>query len=210
MLNFFIRLYQFWFTGLKFWKVPSRKIYGVLISQLNKGKSPARKKSVINLDSDTSSDFESQPLQKIRKSDASLNHDIMNELQQMRNELQSALQITKYMKLPPGIYLLIINTFRCTICLNLIVPPVIFARCCKNILGCEGCVNVLYKGENGPTTKCPMCRAEHAFSETCRINGLGDFLSGLSPLFKDSDEEPNNSLSPAPLPQVSDDDFDFP
>ena len=58
--------------------------------------------------------------------------------------------------LAQGLYLIINNTFSCKICLGIINPLVIFARCCKNILGCEMFVDNLYGGENGTVKRCPL------------------------------------------------------
>ena len=125
-----------------------------------------------------------------------------------KKQVQSVLEITKFMKFPPGLYALVISTFKCNISLGMITPPVIFARCCKNVLGCEACVNELYTGDEGMRKRCPLCSSERALSETCRINGLNDFLIGLSPLFE------QGSLSPMMVPPAphneSDDNYNFP
>ena len=81
--------------------------------------------------------------------------------------------------------------------------PVIFARCCKSILGCEACVDTWFGGGQGSKT-CPLCRAERAYTETCRLNELDNFLSTIHPLLAIDDEE---NREPA---VNSDDDFSLP
>ena len=190
-------------TGLKFWNVPSQKIYAVQAIELqlpSKGKGPLRRKSLAGSSEESENDFEVTPAQKKMK-DVSGTTVVIEEIRQLKSEVQSVLKITKNLKYPPGLYLIINNAFSCKICLGIINPPVIFARCCKNILGCETCVDNLYGGENGTVKRCPLCRSERAFSETCRINGLDDFLKGLKPLFGESHATSHDD---------SDDDFNFP
>ena len=92
------------------------------------------------------------------------------------------------MKIPAGLYRLIADTFRCQICRKTpITPPAIYARCCKRIIGCEGCVDTWYSGESVRT--CPHGRCERAYAETMRIRGLDDFLHGIDPLFNTDDNQ---------------------
>ena len=105
---------------------------------------------------------------------------VTQEFQQLQKEIDTVLTITKSMRFSPGLYLALSNSFSCSIYLD-IHPPVIFARCCKNLLGCESCVDICYSGENGSLKTCPICRSERDFPETCQVNRLGDFLEA-SPL----------------------------
>ena len=61
-------------------------------------------------------------------------------------------------------------------------PPIIFARCCKSVIGCQSCVDTWYRGEERQQCTCPNCREARAYVETCKINGLDDFLTGIAPL----------------------------
>lgn len=73
------------------------------MNQLAKFKSPAAKwKAVIDLHSDDSSYFDIPQFQKKRMTDATTTQNIIHEVKEMRSELQSVLQITKYMKFPPA------------------------------------------------------------------------------------------------------------
>ena len=182
-------------------EVPSRKIYAVQATELTPKGKGVRRKSVVISSEDSENDLEETPAQKKIKKEVSNTNVVIEEIRQVRSEVQSVLKITKNLKYPPGLYLIFNNTFSCKICLGIMNPPIIFARCCKNILGCERCVDNLYGGENGAMKRCPLCRSERAFSETCRINGLDDFLKGLKPLFGESHTSSNDD---------SDDDFNFP
>ena len=168
------------FLGLKFWKVPSRKIYAVQQSELlSKGKS-RRRRSAINVSSeDSDSDFVNE---KKKRSSGGNSLAVIQEFQLLKKEIDTVLTITKSMRFPPGLYLAMSNSFSCNICLDIIHPPVIFARCCKNLLGCESCVDIYYSGENGSLKTCPICRSARAFPETCRVNGLGEFLTSVRPV----------------------------
>ncbi len=76
-------------------------------------------------------------------------------------------------------------------------PPVIFARCCKQILGCQSCVDKWYRqdGEDSATRNCPLCRCERAYAETSIIKGLEEFLLGIAPLLSDEDNTADTSSS---------------
>ena len=113
--------------------------------------------------------------------------DVFDEVKSLQEQVKLVLELKKGMKIPVGLIVLLKSTFKCTICLSTVKPPPIFARCCKNLLGCEACVNDLY--QDGMTKKCPICRAERAYSETCRMNGFDDFLNGISTLVEEANED---------------------
>ena len=113
-------------------------------------------------------------------------HDVATEIHEIHQELRSVLQIAGSMKVPIGLQHLIRDTFRCHICqATPLVPPVIYSRCCKRIIGCQTCVDTWYGGENGTNKSCPICRAERAFAETTQLRGMDDFLEGVMPLFSE-------------------------
>ncbi len=142
--------------------------------------------------SDDEDDFAQPP--KRRRHDMG---PVLDEVKALHKEVQAVLQLTPNMKVPPGLYRLITDTFQCQICRKApISPPAIYARCCKRILGCEGCVDAWYNGEGGRT--CPNCRSERAYAETTRIRGLDDFLLGIDPLFNaegEAEASPEQSAS---------------
>ncbi len=91
------------------------------------------------------------------------------------------------MKIPPGLYRQLYDTFQCQICRN--SPPVIFARCCKRILGCQDCVDLWYRGEEGFGRKCPLCRDERVYAKTTTLKGLDDVLLSVAPLLGEQGQD---------------------
>ena len=77
------------------------------------------------------------------------------------------MSLTNEAAMPLGLKRVINDTFKCQICHSVpIKPPVIATKCCKNILGCQSCVNTWYSGIDSMTKTCPMCRAERGCVET--------------------------------------------
>ena len=68
-------------------------------------------------------------------------------------------------------------------------PPIIFAKCCKSILGCQPCVDRWYRGKEGQRKYCPQCRSERAYVETCKMNGLDVGIAALLNDESDPDSE---------------------
>lgn len=164
----------------------SRKIFAVPESEIcGKGGKGKKRREVINLEISDCSDDEIEPTMKKTKLQQSA---LVAEVKGMRKDLDAILCVSKGMKLPPGLYQQLADTFKCQICLSTpMKPPVIFTRCCKNLLGCEKCVDEWFAG--GQRNKsCPLCRAERAYSETCRLNGLDSFLLAIHPLVSSEDE----------------------
>ena len=174
---------------IKFWKVGSRKIFAVRQGDL-KGKNCRKRGPVVISDSESDDDL--QPLRK--KSTGELPLQLVEEVRGMRKDIQCLFQITGKMKISPGLYRLLRDTFQCHICRSTpMAAPVIFTRCCHRILGCQTCVDAWYSGEDGISRSCPICRFERAYSETTTLRGLDDFLKVITPLLATPDEEPSAS-----------------
>ena len=169
-------------AGLKFWKVGSRRVFAVPEYQI-KGKGKGKGKGKKRRDDTSDSDDESRPPPK--KTHITQTRELLNEVKLVKSGLDAIMSVTKGMKLPPGLYKQLADTFKCHIChITPMRIPIIFTRCCKSILGCEECVDKWYaSGQNSNT--CPLCRAERAYSETCRVNGFDGFLSIIRPLMSD-------------------------
>ena len=103
----------------------------------------------------------------------------MNELKLLRMDMNSILRLTKCSKLPSGLKLLLMDTFKCSICQSIITAPVSYSRCCQSIIGCQSCVDSWYSGNEGRTKGCPLCMRERAIGEMSRLNGLNDFLEKI-------------------------------
>ena len=135
-----------------------------------------KKKSFPADSTSSDSDSSSQPKSKVLKLERS---DIGKDIKEMKLSLSSLCKVQKTMNIPLPLRLLLLDHFKCNICQDIIRPPAIFSRCCKYIIGCEVCVDSWYEGEGGRSKTCPRCRAERAYIETCRINGIDEFLTSI-------------------------------
>ena len=115
---------------------------------------------------------------------SSSNATIKDKIHAIRQDMQCFHQIDKRMKIPTSLYRALSDTFKCKICQR---AP-IFARCCKSVLGCQGCVDTWYKGEDGISKKCPLCGTDRALPESMRLHGLDDFLIAIQPLLCEPQE----------------------
>ncbi len=192
----------------------SRKIYAVKSSdlvRLQKGKGKQKRKEV-NPVSDSDSDYELAPCKKQKQKQNDTN-ELMNLMKTMHGDMKAVCTLSKGMKLPPGLYSQLVSTFKCQIChVSPINPPVMITRCCKNIIGCELCVDRWYGGEDGRTKTCPLCRSERAYSEINRLHGLDDFMKAIKPLVSVDDlpGPSSRSIPPAPVAEFdSDEDFEI-
>ena len=91
------------------------------------------------------------------------------------------------MKIPTALYRQLADTFQCNIhvChLAPITPPVIFAMCCKSIVGCQGCVE-WYRGDTGMTKSCPLCGTKRALPKAMRLHGIDNFLKAIKPIIRE-------------------------
>ena len=105
---------------------------------------------------------------------------VADDVLEVKSMLSRVLTVTENTKMPLSLQALFRDTFKCTICTGVpIKPPVIATKCCKSILGCEGCVNTWFSGPEACSKMCPKCRAERGLAETMRLNGLDNFLIEL-------------------------------
>lgn len=140
------------------------------------------------VDSSNDEDYEPGPVGKRREVTNSSNRSDIQIIKEDIEELKSRTTDTAT-NLPLGLQSEIRGSFKCTICHVLpIKPPVILAKCCKSIIGCEQCINQWYGGPDGLMKTCPLCRTERAFTETMRLNGLEGFISSLASIFPQSTE----------------------
>ena len=177
-------------AGLRFWKVGSRKVYAVKQSYSGQpsGKGPGKGRRhsraseiVIPSDSDSESDF--LPATKRKAVSGSEIRTLTKEVGVIQQELRKIFTISSGLTIPIALRQKLSDTFKCNICqVSPISPPVIFARCCKSIIGCQTCVDRWYRGEEGMSKGCPLCGTERALPETTRLHGLDDFLVAVQPL----------------------------
>ena len=180
----------FAFLG-KFWRVPTRKFYAIKRPDRDckdKRKSKKRPSHTINESSSDTDDF--LPRANLTKKkclgDGPSGGDwlsIRDDISAIRQDIQWLYQIDKRMKIPTALYRKLSDAFKCNICQHApITPPVIFARCCKSIIGCQTCVDTWYRGDSGISKKCPLCGTDRALPETMRLHGLDDFLQAIQPI----------------------------
>ena len=198
LLCFYFLLY----AGLKFWKTGSRKIFAVKEEDVERLRGKGKnKRSAILFNSDEDEDSDefatlSGKLSRKRKllhatpengTDPQL---IMKDLAEIKKDLKSVLALTPESSIPLGLKRIMMETFQCSICMSPpVVPPVIYARCCKRLLGCQACVDTWYGGEEGKMQKCPICRSERAFADTALLKGFDDFFQAIALILgKEQDE----------------------
>ena len=153
------------YAGLGFWKVGSRKLFAVKW----RGKKRKRRATVPE---DSEDD------------DMPLNCEVLTSLSVLNQNVNKILEVSRRLNLPIGFLSLLSETFLCKICQSNIVPPAIFARCCKTIIGCQRCVDRWYRGEAGLEKKCPLCRGDRGFADTCRVVGMDDFLQAVDSILR--------------------------
>ena len=134
------------------------------------------------------------PPKKFRAGESSSKVDIKEEFRALRQDMQYLHKIGKDLKVPAALQRKLSETFKCNICQHSpISPPVIFARCCKSVVGCQTCVDQWYRGEDGISKKCPLCGTDRALPETMRLHGLDDFLVSIAPLLGDPQMVPEDA-----------------
>lgn len=161
-------------------------MYAIRSSAPSQDRKHQRKIFTISDSSDSDGDFLSNRESKRRKSSTTHSdgqlESLKTEVKEMRQDIRALFEINKWMKVPVGLRRILLDTFRCHICQDSpITPPIIFARCCKSIIGCEPCVEAWYGGLEGQTRNCPKCRSERAYADTCRLLGMDEFLEAIKP-----------------------------
>lgn len=147
---------------------------------------------------ENTSDEDNDPLPNRKKRKEEFMQIIKSDIQSIKADVEEIKSLTKDpdTKLPLGFQNEIFGAFKCCICHVVpIRPPLIIAKCCKSIIGCEQCINEWYGGEDGMTKTCPLCRADRAFTETMRLNGVEGFIKTLSEIISQRENSENQSTS---------------
>ena len=162
----------------------SRKLYAVRGSDMKESKWRSTAKNLVTISSsDSNGDVLTPLIRRKRTAEAAKLVILSNDIKQVKENVFKIFRLTNSMTIPLGLRQLLCDTFKCSICRPTpMVPPIIFAKCCKSILGCQQCVDTWYRGEEGQTRTCPKCRSDRAYVETCKVNGLDEFLIGIAPL----------------------------
>ena len=132
---------------------------------------------------------------------------ILDEITEIKENMATFLKLSKKMKskIPPGLLKHLTESFKCHICNNTPMrAPIIFARWCKRMLGCQTC-DKWYRqtGEDAATCSCPLCCTERVYAETSIVKGLDDFLLCITPLLADDDDTPDLFSSNELFPEVN-------
>ena len=169
------------------------------------------KRSAILLNSDKEDEDSDELLELSRKrkplratyAEKLTNAQLMNDLGEIKKDLKSVLALTPESSIPLGLKRIMMDTFQCSICMSApVVPPVIYARCCKRLLGCQACVDTWYGGEEGKMQKCPICRSERAYADTAMLKGFDDFLQAIAPILGKEQDETASIQEEMPNSQV--------
>ena len=151
-----------------------------------------RKRSLL-LDSSDDSDEDFMPPRSSKKGKGKLQVEklqvetLLESIKDVKSIVDGIMEVTQHSRLPLGLKKALLDSFKCAICLNLAKSPIVITKCCKNILGCSGCVNQLYSGEDALTKSCPLCRTERGYSDTM----VDSFLSLINKI--DIDDVPSES-----------------
>ena len=128
---------------------------------------------------------------------------IMKDIRDMKKDLKSVLALTPESSIPLGLKHIMMETFQCSICMSSpVVPPVIYARCCKRLLGCQSCVDTWYGGDEGKMKKCPICRSERAYADTAMLKGFDDFYHAIVQILGKEQDEVASTPGETPNSQV--------
>ena len=166
---------------MKFWKSVNRKLYAISEDQLPTYRGKKRARTSLPVHSKETPPREESPydilLSKMSKIDKGL------------QDVQVAMWTRKCpMKMIEPLRVSITATFRCKICHTTpLRPPVIVAKCCNNILGCQRCVDIWYSQDGRSPRACPLCN-KGGKSETLILKGLDEFLDDIRPIMEESQE----------------------
>jgi len=165
--------------AISFWKCPRRKLYAVTHSDIQECRSTHKSSRSLLIDdadsSDEDIDLRELPARK-RKYDDKLQW-LADEVASIKEILTDMMSVTANSTLPIGWRCLFCDAFKCQICHSIpIKPPIIVTKCCRNILGCQECVNTWYSGPEAMTRTCPVCRAERGCNETMLLHGSNEFM----------------------------------
>ena len=161
----------------------SRKLYAVQETQVKpvKQEKGKQRRPVIHISDSDDDEFE--PLPKRNKESCDAIEHLLSEVRDMRKDVNHLFQVDKCSHIPVGLHKILHDTFRCCICQSSpMTPPVIFARCCKSLIGCSACADAWYGGEEGVVRTCPKCRSERAFADTMVFRGMDDLIQVVHPL----------------------------
>ena len=85
--------------------------------------------------------------------------EIKEDIRCIKEYTSDLFKLTSSHQIPMGLQRLLLDSFQCKICKQVIKPPVITTKCCKLILSCGDCLSTWYSGPDALTKSCLYCRA---------------------------------------------------
>ena len=171
--------------GLQFWKCGSRKFFAILKDEIDDGNGRNKRRKV-------STDTSDHALQSIAEEIVS----VKTEIQAARAEVKEIIKIKNASDIPISLQQALNESLKCKICMGISKPPVIFGKCCQQLLGCQSCVDKWFGGTGSFEKTCINYRAERAITQTCLLRGMdtlltlvNDVLEPESPTTDDEDDE---------------------
>ena len=129
------------------------------------------------------------PINKKRRCEDKILQRLDDEVASIRDILEDMMSLTPDTHILMGLQRVLRDTFKCQICHSVPVrPPVIVTKCCRNILGCQVCVDTWYSGPEAMTMTCPMCCAEWGCNETMVLRGLTDCWNNSRPCTRGTEQ----------------------
>lgn len=116
-------------AGFKFWKVSARKFYAIPEDDLRPADARGVKRSRTAAAVLTS------------HSDNDVLCAISHDVAAIHEKTDAIMSLTKDAKIPLGLKKLLNDALKCHICTSVMKPPLIIAKCCKTLIGCEECIN---------------------------------------------------------------------
>ena len=161
---------------MAFWKAPKRKFFAIPQNPKND--------SVTAL---AVTDLTEEPASKRPKQQWTQLEEAVKSITDLKTDVAQILQVNKDMSIPLGLCQALSDVLKCKICHTVPMrPPIIYAKCCKSIVGCEECMNSWYNGEDALTKACPLCGLGRGYNETMRIMGFDNFIKKVQNLFTGS------------------------
>lgn len=178
------------FVGVLFWKHPRRKLYAVTqkdLKEIRRRRSSSNYIDTSDDESDVGGGGMSGSTRKKAKLDNTLEA-IGQDVSVIRETITEMMTLTADCSMPLGLKWVVNDTFKCYICHVIPVkPPIIVTKCCKNMLGCQECVNTWYSGPDAMLKTCPICRAERGCNETMVLRGLTEFLESIRKIYENNE-----------------------
>ena len=114
--------------------------------------------------------------------------------------------ISSSSKIPLPLTHVLVDAFKCVICLGIMKPPIAYASCCSKLLGCMTCIDRWFKSKREEIllAACPHCKTTRGYSNVKVLKGLDDLLSQIDKVLPtDSTASDARSAAGAVVSQTS-------